>query len=474
MVTVQIGRHLWFDELFTFYIAEASTLRRTFDEIRNLDLNPPLIYLVTRTWQSIWGHNETLSRIPVSTAFFLSFLGFFRFLRPRLGALWSAAAVLLFWCTPSFKYATELRPYAFTLMFYALVLCGWDAAHKRDRKRPLACIFVGIIGLISSHVFGCFALVSVWLAELILQMRARRLDLTIWMFLLLPLFAALIYIPLFRSVSAPRVVYPSAFEGGPRKLTAYFFKEFKNIWLPTVVIALAAIAIAPVRWKRLYERRRRLAADQAALVVGLMLIPILLNGLLMFTHRAFFARYAIPTSFSIAVLIIAVLGSLTAFNRLAGLSIVLILASFGIWRNTISVAIRNRQISDQPSLRQFKSELPFVTASGVVFLELDHYEEATFLARVHYLSDRESAARLAHSTLFENISALRRYFPIRADVSPYALFISQNRHFVLYANPNSPEDWLTKKLAEDGAKMTPLSNWIDRYTEGGIVYDVLF
>ena len=49
---------LWHDELFTYYIAQAPTVRELLHLTRTIDLNPPLSYLITRVTFHILGDNQ--------------------------------------------------------------------------------------------------------------------------------------------------------------------------------------------------------------------------------------------------------------------------------------------------------------------------------------------------------------------------------------------------------------------------------
>jgi 4-amino-4-deoxy-L-arabinose transferase-like glycosyltransferase len=74
LVARLIGRRLWFDELFTYYIAQSPTLARLFDAIAHTDLNPPLIYLLVRLFHSLFGASEIVTRLPAALAFYLGFV----------------------------------------------------------------------------------------------------------------------------------------------------------------------------------------------------------------------------------------------------------------------------------------------------------------------------------------------------------------------------------------------------------------
>ena len=55
LVLPPVKSHLWFDELNTYYIAQAPTAARMIEEIRLLDLNPPLMYVLVRASMDVFG-----------------------------------------------------------------------------------------------------------------------------------------------------------------------------------------------------------------------------------------------------------------------------------------------------------------------------------------------------------------------------------------------------------------------------------
>src|SRR5579864_964799 len=53
LIAPSVHRHLWYDELHTVYISQATSVRQFIDEIRLLDLNPPLTYVFVRASMSV-------------------------------------------------------------------------------------------------------------------------------------------------------------------------------------------------------------------------------------------------------------------------------------------------------------------------------------------------------------------------------------------------------------------------------------
>ena len=91
------AKPLWHDELFTWYIAQAPSLGQLWDQSRNLDLNPPLVFWLTRLCFHLFGTGALATRLPELAGFLLLLLATFQFVRRRLGVLFGffAASLLL-------------------------------------------------------------------------------------------------------------------------------------------------------------------------------------------------------------------------------------------------------------------------------------------------------------------------------------------------------------------------------------------
>ena len=188
-----------------------------------------------------------LVRIPSAIAFLIASLNFVFFLRRRIGWLWSCAAVLMFWASPDFIYATELRPYALLLMFFSITLLSWDTA-RDPARRPLALagILLGGAGMMLTHMFAIFALGAIYLGELVRTLRKRNIDWLVWLCLLLPLGLVLTY---FHSTERFELgAFPARFQGGPRRLAIFWAKAALGIAIPLALALAAAFLVRSPRW----------------------------------------------------------------------------------------------------------------------------------------------------------------------------------------------------------------------------------
>ncbi len=471
---------LWHDEMFTYYIAKSPNFHKFIEEVRLLDMNPPLDYALTRVSQDLFGDSPFANRVPSILAFFLASIAFMYFLARRTGMLWGALAVLIVWYGPYFRFATQARGYAVLVAFFALTLLCWDSVLRgRHRQLALAGIFIGNTGMMLTHVFGCLSIMPFCVAEIVRWYRTRKTDWALWACLLLPLVWVLSYIPLIQRFEAE--AFPAQFQGGIRKTGAFYTKRVIADVCPGVLLALvAALAVSPFFRSRSPQetaepQRTGFTIAHAALFVGLMLPPILINLALMHTHGAFWDRYCITTAIGIYLAIGLFIGYQVKFSRLAALASIAVLVPFTI-ADTVVIPWEQeraaRAVTSHTPISQLRPDLPFVVASGLTFIALDHHENGDFLKRVYYLTDRPSALHYTHATIFEGMAVENPYFHFRGHIVPYYRFIAQHPHFLVLGTMYYEEDWLLRKLKDDGAELNYMGEYNTPYKDWGM-YDVV-
>lgn len=439
LVAGPIGRRLWFDELFTFYIARAPSLARLFDGIAHVDLNPPLIYLLVRLFHSLFGTSELVTRLPAAIGFYLGSLGVLVFLQRRIGVLWGTAAVLLFWSTPYFRLATQARPYGLLFGFFALSLVSYD-------RRSVKGLAAGNIGMMLSHVFAPLSMAPFGAAELVRTIKTRRIDWPVWAALVLPLLISLAYIPVTRNFQ--KFWFPDAFQASGDQMLHYYVRLMFLYMYPAgiVGIGLALLAIPFTKFVR-----RSLPGGLPAVLwsLALLVTPVALNLVLMHSGGAFWERYCMTSALAFYILLVIGLGWVTGFRTSSGLAACLAFAAV-----TVATPFPpDSQLPEPGAVEAIPGDLPIVSASGLSFMEMDRYLKSSVLSRVYYLVDRPSAIAYAHATIFENLPTAAQDFPLRAHVEPYYSFLKAHRHFLVIDRPDYMEDWLLRKLCDDGASI---------------------
>ena len=473
MTALLASRRLWHDELYTFYIATAPTLSRLWQEI-HLDLNPPLEYLAVRASAGLLGHGTYAVRLPSILAFLLGSLCLYRFAASRLSNWYGMLAMLVLWASPFFYYATEARPYAMAIGFLGLTLLMWQRAGE-DGRSSVSIWLLGfaVSAMMLSHMMSILYVTPFCLAEAFRAYRRRRLDFPIldwpmWLALLLPCAIPFIYTHLMSRFESS--AFPPIFQASFRKIAETYYGSLKLEALPLLLaLALSQLAI-PRTTPEPKERAQETGAVDAVLIAGFIGMPALVNLLLMWVHGAYFDRYAFPVSFGYALLSAYFVSRQT--NRSGAAAIVasavllLFVCAFNLGPGLRqSVWGRRAEAGAEQRIDQMRPDLPLVAASGLTFLEMDHYGDAETVARLYYLNDRQLALRYAGATIFEGMPALKQYFPIRAQVVPYGQFTAEHKSFLVLGTPEYPEDWLLRALVDNKAKVRYLGDFPGPYKD---------
>jgi hypothetical protein len=478
LIAPSVQRHLWYDELHTFYIAQAPSVRQFVDEIRLLDLNPPLSYLLVGASMSVLGPTELGARLPSLVGYFLGSMGLFAFIARRVGPLWGAAGVGLFWCNGFFYLAAEARPYGILLGFLGLTLVAWDSAvnytDESARWRALTAVAVGVTGMLLSHVYALLWVMPFWAAELVRNWRQRRVDWPLWATLVLPLAACLTYIPLVQSVGL--AVVPLGAQGSVIRAIWFYLQIFFRAWPALLAASAAALGIAVCRaFAAAKESGSRaitvpgFPAHELVFLLASLLPPTLLNVLAAWKHMAFYDRHAFLTVLTANLFVLLFIAHKSLGNRLSGMVAALVILGFTLFSGQAlgrhAVSAEAKQIPFLKAFDQVHPELPFVANSALTYLEMDRYENPALVARLYYLVDPQSSIKYMQSNLTEDLLLVKQYFPIRANVSSYADFAAMHRHFLVWGEMNREQGWLLTKLKTDGAHITEIGYFESPYPD---------
>lgn len=519
------SRHLDHDELYTFYIAQAPTLRQLLALTRTVDLHPPLSYLLIRASFAIFGVSSWSCRLPSVLAFFFTVALVFWLAKRILSPLYGIISVLFFWSVPFAYQADEARPYSLLLCFTALMLVDWYRATEApnsnftsyDRPFALLTLTIGGFGVLLSHVLGVLPYAAFFAAELVRLSIRRKSDWGLWTALLAPAISGLTYLPLIRTHSG--ILFTDEYHATPMRIVGFYSWSIRFLPIPLMLVALLACL-----WPML---RRPASQDQCqatpptplpatlrplgSLLCCLAMIPLGVGVLFAHTGTAFFDRYGIVVMIPIALVPALLLGFRTQRNQMAGVAVALALSA-ALFLNTSGKAWLIEQLGNLASPRVARyalkalalppiitervkprvaphlqmaldaappvsnldaidPALPLVANTGLTFLEIDRQGDAELTKRLYLLNNRQAAASIAHDTVFENYDRLTKVFPIRGKVEPYCAFISEHPRFLVLGAYNHPQGWLLKKLDMDGADLHIIGTYAG-ITEEAQLYEV--
>ena len=237
-------RFVWFDELCTFYIARAPSLKTLWHWVLEYDNNPPTVYLLARFSMKVFGPGALGLRLPSILEFYVGSMGMLLYLRRKAGVPIAVFGVLILWGSASFRYATEARPYALVFMCFSVLLLSWDkAVRSQSRKLALAGIAVSSTGLLLAHVFAALCLLPFLVAEIIRYRRHREPDYPLYAAFALPLTATVLYIPLIR-VYHGLILWPQ-FRASFRQVALFYFDGLDTIAKALLAACFVGIAFLP-------------------------------------------------------------------------------------------------------------------------------------------------------------------------------------------------------------------------------------
>lgn len=458
------GKFLWHDELFTYYMASAPTLRQMMGEVANIDLNPPLSYLLVRASLHLPGSRDVLVRLPSFVAYCVAWTTIFFLVRRFSNAVWGLAAVLLCWNTWSLTYAWEARPYAVLLASAVMLLWFWVKACEPGR--PWWAV-LGLLGagsaLFLSHMLAIFAMFAMMVAEAVRSYRRRRIDVPLWLGLAMPCGIFLYYFHI--STRYAKNVYPSAALVRPGSIPHFYFDIMDRY--ATALVAFLVIAMLLRLGKEADRGEKKWPQiEEYVAWIGLAAVPAMCLAAFYVRHMPMAERYGIIGTLGFTLCFIYALVRAFRTSPSAGAAACTALVLF------LPVSLsRNIKLSAPASKAGFvrsgdtigglapsEGQLPVVVAHGDTFLDMNDREDPKFMGRIFFLRSRADAIRYAELSLFDDeIGAIDGVFPLHGHVANFYDFTAAHRHFLLISTPPSDpanwEGWVMPKLLAQGAEV---------------------
>ncbi len=490
-LSIQHARNvpLTHDEIFTVHIAQAPNLRTMLALRREIDLHPPLHYLLERVTLRLPAPRWFDARLPNILAGLLALAGVFAFAKRRLGPLTAFTAVIVFWFGPLPEFAWQNRPYMLWYALLALLMVAWSRATSRERS-PMALVLVAALALLlaQTHLFGLACLLPFAIAEAVRARRTGRWD---WQLLLalaapLPLAAlALFQIQHLGTNTFPADRLPSI----PHAVRMYFhtvtdlFYVFGSCALVWGLLPKNAAASGPGTRTRLplsFARRRvsGLLPEDYALLIGLTALPLLLMAADSYTKIQFWDRYGYFVAIPEAVLIARLLQHFFR-PQLRHFAVLTVLALF------IGAAIRfhvegamtpalDATMAQQGvlpfDLARLDPSLPIVTANPMTYIEMSDRESAPVQARTVYLTDYDAAMRFSGYTLFDNEEKIRRLLQLTSRTAPLDPFLATTPRFYMVGTFTNEQEWLPRALAARHIPLQYLGKFLTTYEDSDLYF----
>lgn len=430
-------RPLWYDEIFTLYVAQSPSLAATVGALlAGADTSPPLDYLLRHLSLALFGSSPGALRWPSAAAFVIGLFAVYAYVRRRVPFLAAATAFVLPVATLAVFYAYEGRAYGLLFASGPLALLAWQRAVEQPRDPlRLALLTVALCVGPFSHFMGVLCLVPVAAGEAWRSVTGRRVDWGIAGAFGAACLGCLLLIPFARNAAA----LSGAFWASGYRLADVFgyYGAFLGYAAGAALIVLAAAVLAASWsfWRGGAKERAEVPAHELVAACVLALTPLSAYVLAEGLTGALTARYTIALVPGIAMLVAYLLAQVQAAARLVGLASLTFLTSVGLWHlGSAAVAYRgNEPIPAEIRELLQRSSLPVAFDSPHLYLEYSYYAPGQAAGRFHYPMDAATAVALRGINNDEiALRGLSRAAPL--NVMDYAPFRDRHDEFlVLYS-----------------------------------------
>lgn len=431
---------MWNDELFTYFIAQATTPLGIWDALRTgADQNPYPFYLLTRFSLAVFGVSEWALRFPEMVGVWVAAVCLFFLVRSRSSALYGLTAMMYLLVTNAHFYSYEARPYGLVLGFSALAWVCWGAAAEgKGRPWSVLGLWGSLSAAVGSHYYAVFAFVPLGVAECVRVYRTRRPDWPLWAAIvggLLPLVFLWPLIQQARGYSRGFWATPS-WKGIP--------DTYSTLLMPApLLFMLLLIGAGVVAYLQQRGSPRTPVSALPAIpdhewgaALAFAALPVIAVAVTLCTTGAFTSRYVLSTVLGISVLVALTLFRLSNGRALLGV-VGGAFAALGFVMLTVR-ALPYTAASAVDPVAEFltvgiPADLPVVVSDPHNFMMLAHYAPRGLSSRLVYLADPEASLRhMGHDTMDRGMVDLNPWF--RMNVEESRSFQQSCGRFLLYVH----------------------------------------
>jgi len=453
---------LWFDELFTFYIARLPAYQERLTAAV-YDGHPPFFYILTHASMRLFGESGLALRLPAIIGFWLLSVSLFLFTRRRLPSIYAFLALVLPLQTLAYSYAIEARPYGIVLGMAGVSLLAWQSAGEaRHRWAWLAVLAVSIAVAVSSHFYGVQVVLPLLVGETWRVLERRKVDWGVAGAIVV----GVLPVPFLLSVARGMI---SAQFTRTRMSASFFWKPtlpklpgfYENLLHPLVVplaLAFIVLTVASLLWREGSDGtappRRRMPGPELAAALTYLCIPALMllgTGL---TTGYFSNRYAISAVIGVAVLFPCLLSTSCRIRALA--PIACMAGVLLVWGEQTPVpqwqkSGRSAGLTADSPLYPSGDDLPIAVADVLAFPPLAHYSPPQVRARLTYLTDVAYVVRGPRFVAEVSLAGDRQLMP--GTIVDYGPFVRTHSKFWVYVVSRPETEWLPSRLMSEGWKL---------------------
>jgi hypothetical protein len=390
----------------------------------------------------------------------------FTYVKRRNGEIIACLCAVLFFSTSLLQtYLTEARGYSLMMAWIGLALVCYQ---RLPSIRWVVLLGFSLILAGASHYFAVFAIIPFGLAEAVLSLSTRRVRWNVWTALACGTLPLMICWPL---LGAMKTFYgANAYARVNLSQVSEALGYYGSYFLTTHAfgLELAAVSIAAIVWSYLWPKQTLLqpaghqAGDfsEAALLLGLNVLPLIVFVLVSLTHGVLLDRYALATTIGVAFGIASAL--YTVRPEAIVLFTILLFPTVGrqegsFWRHKGIKTLHAYSVQSPADFGQIQEfvqsgghpDLPVVITQGMVYLQMVYYSPPEWTKRLVYLADSDKELAFEGTdTIVRAMVGLRDYSPVR--VVNYGQFTTTQREFLVYSDGPG---WILENLSREAASV---------------------
>ena len=452
----------WFDELFTTYLCRLPSFEATWTAVTHgADFNPPMLYLLTRGAQWLFGEGLIATRLPAMIGFWVFSVCLFLFVSRRAGVVSGFIAGMFPFFTLAQYYAYEARAHAIVLGWCGLTLVCWQRTVEAQEKSKyvwLTGFGVFLVGALLTHVYAVFVIFPFALVELYNLIRRRpNWGIIATMSLAFIVVVVFVYLPLFRMY---RASVPSSFRGASHDL---FERFLENTFGPAVFVLLLSLflfAVDEVKPVRLTNLTTRIPKREMLVAVVLACLPLVALIGSKISHGPFIERYVLVSiaGYAIALGFANFRGQRESWTAkaLAGCMLFLMVADLGT-----TVYLRNRLGLTEPSsglvlstnpsrplalydlISRDKDSLDILVLPALDYLYLFRYAPPSLVSHLYFAAQADDLFLAAYRRL-----ASQTHLNFRA--SELGPFLSTHDKFLVYEDRKFDQSDMVQAIESHG------------------------
>lgn len=457
-VTVLLAsrKHLWNDELFTYYIAKLESVNQIWAALLTAaDQNPPLFYWLTHISMKAPVGLWLAIRLPEVLGFWLMGICLIALVSRHVPPAYGLIAALIALVSGAYPYAYEARPYGMVLGLAALAMLCWQRTEGPRVAFWTIGLSLTLAFAVSVHYYSVLIFVPLAFAQTVRWHTHRKPGWSVWAAFIIGGLPLLAYLPLIRSASSYSGTFWAKVSGGS-------LNDFLSFILGPALLAFAALGLwaAIVSLFGLYRGSDDSGPPhetcppiaEFAAVVGFILLPVVAIFIALAATGAYTHRYALSAVTGISVLGAWMMSQVFRAQPRPALVAATLLSLFFIGKQ-VRTASWIGTVANHQSIIQFletnlsgESAIAIAIADPHLFFEISH--QAPGLRRhIFYVAQPDLALKhVGTDAVDRGVLDMSRWAPMR--VRDLADILSSNPPFMIFGYPAPvPWAWLVQELA---------------------------